>query len=114
MCTKACCRHHALSGIMLKMGLYSVIVGNCHWRGSQSTYVHFHRTWIAGVIYVLLALQQKFKEIISVFFFGSMEAMAAGTYTLTLDGLRSSLQMIARICGCWIVFMPLKLSEMRN
>jgi NADH-quinone oxidoreductase subunit M len=78
-----------LSGIMLKMGLYSVI----RWQlpiaplaAKEYMYV-FIGLGIAGVIYgSIVALRQKDLK----------KLLAAGAYTLTLDGLRGAvLQMIA-------------------
>jgi NADH:ubiquinone oxidoreductase subunit 4 (subunit M) len=56
--------------------------------------------------------QKRFKEIISVFFLAHVGLIAAGMYTLTLDGLRGAvLQMIAHDLWLLDCFMPLKLSS---
>ena len=89
-----------LSGIMLKMGLYSVI----RWQLPISplaakNYMNlFIGLGIAGVIYgSILALKQKdLKKLLAYSSLAHVGLIAAGTYTLTLDGLRGAvLQMIA-------------------
>ncbi|MBC7847013.1 MAG: NADH-quinone oxidoreductase subunit M [Flavobacterium sp.] len=89
-----------LSGIMLKMGLYSVI----RWQlpiaplaAKEFMYV-FIGLGIAGVIYgSILALRQKdLKKLLAYSSLAHVGLIAAGAYTLTLDGLRGAvLQMIA-------------------
>jgi NADH-quinone oxidoreductase subunit M len=89
-----------LSGIMLKMGLYSVI----RWQlpiaplaAKEYMYV-FIGLGIAGVIYgSIVALRQKdLKKLLAYSSLAHVGLIAAGTYTLTLDGLRGAvLQMIA-------------------
>jgi proton-translocating NADH-quinone oxidoreductase chain M len=89
-----------LSGIMLKMGLYSVI----RWQlplaplaAKQYMYV-FIAIGIAGVIYgSIVALRQKdLKKLLAYSSLAHVGLIAAGTYTLSLDGLRGAvLQMIA-------------------
>ena len=89
-----------LSGIMLKMGLYSVI----RWQlpiaplaAKQYMYI-FIGLGIAGVIYgSIVALRQKdLKKLLAYSSLAHVGLIAAGTYTLTLDGLRGAvLQMIA-------------------
>jgi len=89
-----------LSGIMLKMGLYSVI----RWQlpiaplaAKEYLYV-FIGLGIAGVIYgSIVALRQKdLKKLLAYSSLAHVGLIAAGSYTLTLDGLRGAvLQMIA-------------------
>ncbi len=89
-----------LSGIMLKMGLYSVI----RWQIPLARFatVEYKNVFIglsiAGVIYgSIVALRQKdLKKLLAYSSLAHVGLIAAGTYTLTLDGLRGSvLQMIA-------------------
>jgi NADH-quinone oxidoreductase subunit M len=89
-----------LSGIMLKMGLYSVI----RWQLPIAPFVAKEYMsiliWvgIAGVIYgSIVALRQKdLKKLLAYSSFAHVGLIAAGSYTLTLDGLRGAvLQMIA-------------------
>ena len=89
-----------LSGIMLKMGLYSVI----RWQLpiaplAAKQYMNLYiGLGIAGVIYgSILALKQKdLKKLLAYSSLAHVGLIAAGTYTLTLDGLRGAvLQMIA-------------------
>ena len=89
-----------LSGIMLKMGLYSII----RWQlpiaplaAKQYLFI-FVGLGIAGVIYgSIVALRQKdLKKLLAYSSLAHVGLIAAGTYTLTLDGLRGAvLQMIA-------------------
>ena len=89
-----------LSGIMLKMGLYSII----RWQlplaplaAEEYKYV-FIAIGIAGVIYgSIVALKQRdLKKLLAYSSLAHVGLIAAGTYTLTLDGLRGAvLQMIA-------------------
>ncbi len=89
-----------LSGIMLKMGLYSII----RWQlpiapvaAKQFMFV-FIGLGIAGVIYgSIIALQQKdLKKLLAYSSLAHVGLIAAGSYTLTIDGLRGAvLQMIA-------------------
>ena len=89
-----------LSGIMLKMGLYSVI----RWQlplaplaAKEYMYI-FIGLGIAGVIYgSIVSLKQKdLKKLLAYSSLAHVGLIAAGTYTLTLDGLRGAvLQMIA-------------------
>jgi len=89
-----------LSGIMLKMGLYSII----RWQLpiaplAAKEYMNiFIGLGIAGVIYgSIVALRQKdLKKLLAYSSLAHVGLIAAGTYTLTLDGLRGAvLQMIA-------------------
>jgi NADH-quinone oxidoreductase subunit M len=89
-----------LSGIMLKMGLYSVI----RWQLpiaplAARTYMPFLiGLSIAGVIYgSILALRQKdLKKLLAYSSLAHVGLIAAGCYTLTLDGLSGAVsQMIA-------------------
>ncbi|KAF2507647.1 NADH-quinone oxidoreductase subunit M [Flavobacterium zhairuonense] len=89
-----------LSGIMLKMGLYSVI----RWQlpiaplAAREYMDIFIVLGIAGVIYgSIVALRQKdLKKLLAYSSLAHVGLIAAGTYTLTVDGLRGAvLQMIA-------------------
>jgi NADH-quinone oxidoreductase subunit M len=89
-----------LSGIMLKMGLYSVI----RWQlplaplATKEYKFIFIAIGIAGVIYgSIVALRQKdLKKLLAYSSLAHVGLIAAGTYTLTLDGLSGAvLQMIA-------------------
>jgi NADH-quinone oxidoreductase subunit M len=89
-----------LSGIMLKMGLYSVL----RWQLpiaplAAKEYMNvFIGMGIAGVIYgSIVALRQKdLKKLLAYSSLAHVGLIAAGAYTLTLDGLRGAvLQMIA-------------------
>lgn len=89
-----------LSGIMLKMGLYSVI----RWQlplapaAAKEYMTIFIGLGIAGVIYgSIVALRQKdLKKLLAYSSLAHVGLIAAGTYTLNLDGLRGAvLQMIA-------------------
>jgi NADH-quinone oxidoreductase subunit M len=89
-----------LSGIMLKMGLYSVL----RWQlplapiaAKEYMYI-FIGLGIAGVIYgSIVALRQKdLKKLLAYSSLAHVGLIAAGSYTLTLDGLRGAVfQMIA-------------------
>ncbi|SDW02077.1 complex I subunit 4 family protein [Flavobacterium degerlachei] len=89
-----------LSGIMLKMGLYSII----RWQlpitplaAKEYMYI-FVSLGVAGVIYgSIVALRQKdLKKLLAYSSLAHVGLIAAGTYTLTIDGLRGAvLQMIA-------------------
>lgn len=89
-----------LSGIMLKMGLYSVI----RWQLPIAPLAA--KTWLpillgislAGVVYgSIVALRQKdLKRLLAYSSLAHVGLIAAGCYTLTLDGLQGAvLQMIA-------------------
>jgi NADH-quinone oxidoreductase subunit M len=89
-----------LSAIMLKMGLYSII----RWQlpitplAAKEYMFVFIAIGIAGVIYgSIVALQQKdLKKLLAYSSLAHVGLIAAGTYTLTLDGLRGAvLQIIA-------------------
>ncbi len=89
-----------LSGIMLKMGLYSVI----RWQlpvaplAAKTFMPILIGMGIAGVIYgSIVALRQKdLKKLLAYSSLAHVGLIAAGTYTLTLDGLSGAvLQMIA-------------------
>jgi NADH-quinone oxidoreductase subunit M len=89
-----------LSGIMLKMGLYSVLrwqlpIAPLTAKGYQYTLIGLS---IAGVIYgSIVALRQKdLKKLLAYSSLAHVGLIAAGAYTLTLDGLRGAvLQMVA-------------------
>ncbi len=89
-----------LSGIMLKMGLYSVI----RWQLPLAPHaaIEYKNWWIglglAGVIYgAIVALRQKdLKKLLAYSSLSHVGIIAAGIYTLSLDGLRGAvMQMIA-------------------
>jgi NADH-quinone oxidoreductase subunit M len=89
-----------LSGIMLKMGLYSVI----RWQLPIAPLAakEYMDLWIglgiAGVIYgsIVALRQNNLKKLLAYSSLAHVGLIAAGTYTLTLDGLRGAvLQMIA-------------------
>lgn len=89
-----------LSGIMLKMALYSII----RWQlpiapfAAKKYMMVFVVLCVAGVIYgSILALKQKdIKRLLAYSSLAHVGLIAAGTYTLTLDGFRGAvLQMIA-------------------
>jgi NADH-quinone oxidoreductase subunit M len=100
-----------LSGIMLKMGLYSVI----RWQlpiaplAAKEYMDLFIILGIAGVIYgSILALRQKdLKKLLAYSSLAHVGLIAAGSYTLTLDGFRGAvLQMIAHgfvVVGLFLV-----------
>jgi NADH-quinone oxidoreductase subunit M len=100
-----------LSGIMLKMGLYSVI----RWQlpiaplAAKEHMDVFIILGIAGVIYgSIVALRQKdLKKLLAYSSLAHVGLIAAGAYTLTLDGLRGAvLQMIAHgfvVVGLFLV-----------
>ncbi|AXG73555.1 NADH-quinone oxidoreductase subunit M [Flavobacterium arcticum] len=89
-----------LSGIMLKMALYSIV----RWQlpiapqaAAEYKYI-FIALCIAGVIYgSILALKQTdLKKLLAYSSLAHVGLIAAGAYTLTIDGLRGAfLQMIA-------------------
>lgn len=89
-----------LSGIMLKMGLYSVI----RWQlpispaASKQYMFVFIGLGVAGVIYgSILALRQKdLKKLLAYSSLAHVGLIAAGCYTVTIDGLSGAVsQMIA-------------------
>ena len=100
-----------LSGIMLKMGLYSVI----RWQlpiaplAAKELMSLSIGLGIAGVIYgSIVALRQKdLKKLLAYSSLAHVGLIAAGSYTLTLDGFRGAvLQMIAHgfvVVGLFLV-----------
>ena len=89
-----------LSGIMLKMGLYSVI----RWQlpiaplAAKEYQFVFIGLGIAGAIYgsIVALRQNNLKKLLAYSSLAHVGLIAAGTYTLSLDGLRGAvLQMIA-------------------
>ncbi|TDD99443.1 complex I subunit 4 family protein [Flavobacterium cellulosilyticum] len=100
-----------LSGIMLKMGLYSVI----RWQlpiaplAAKEFMSLFIGLGLVGVIYgSIVALRQKdLKKLLAYSSLAHVGLIAAGCYTLTLDGLRGAvLQMIAHgfvVVGLFLV-----------
>ena len=89
-----------LSGIMLKMGLYSIIrwqLPIAPFAAKQFMFI-FIGLGIAGVIYgSIVALRQKdLKKLLAYSSLAHVGLIAAGIYTLNLDGFRGAvLQMIA-------------------
>jgi NADH-quinone oxidoreductase subunit M len=79
------------------MGLYSVIRWQCHWRHWQKEYVYFHRTWNCRCdLRIYRSIETKDLKKLLAYSSLAHVGLAAGTYTLTLDGLRGAvLQMIA-------------------
>jgi NADH-quinone oxidoreductase subunit M len=89
-----------LSGIMLKMGLYSIIRWQLPltYNYASANKMVFIAIGLAGVIYgSIVALRQKdLKKLLAYSSLAHVGLIAAGIYTLTLDGLRGAvLQMIA-------------------
>ena len=89
-----------LSGIMLKMGLYSIIRWQLPIAPFAAKYFIFILIGfgIAGVIYgSIVAIRQKdLKKLLAYSSLAHVGLIAAGIYTLTLDGLRGAvLQIIA-------------------
>ena len=93
-----------LSGIMLKMALYSII----RWQlpitplVAKDYMIYLVGISVAGVIYgSIVALKQKdLKKLLAYSSLAHVGLIAAGTYTLTLDGLRGAvLQMLAHGFG---------------
>src|SRR5690606_26735400 len=89
-----------LSGLMLKMGLYSLI----RWQLPIAPFagISFMKVLIwfglAGVLYgsVVALRQRNLKRLLAYSSLAHVGLIAAGTYTLTLDGFRGAvLQMIA-------------------
>ena len=89
-----------LSGIMLKMGLYSVL----RWQlpiaplAAKEYLPVFVGMGIAGVIYgsIVALRQQNLKRLLAYSSLAHVGLIAAGAYTLTMDGLRGAvMQMIA-------------------
>lgn len=89
-----------LSGIMLKMALYSII----RWQlpiaplAAKNYMYIFVGLAVAGVVYgSIVALKQKnIKKLLAYSSLAHVGLIAAGTYTLTIDGMRGAfLQMIA-------------------
>ena len=89
-----------LSGIMLKMALFSII----RWQLPIAAFTAKHNKYIfislcvAGVIYgsILALKQNNIKKLLAYSSLAHVGLIAAGTYTLTLDGFRGAvLQMIA-------------------
>ena len=89
-----------LSGIMLKMALYSIIrwqLPLAPWAAAQYKYIIIS-ICVAGVIYgsVLALKQDSLKKLLAYSSLAHVGLIAAGTYTLTQDGLRGAvIQMLA-------------------
>jgi NADH-quinone oxidoreductase subunit M len=92
MCTKApAVGTMLLSGIMLKMGLYSIIHGNCLSLHLQLEYMYiFISLGIAGVIWFHSCFTPKDLKLLAYSSLAHVGLIAAGTYTLTIDGLRGA------------------------
>jgi NADH-quinone oxidoreductase subunit M len=89
-----------LSGIMLKMALYSIV----RWQlpiaplAAKSYMYIFIGLAIAGVVYgsIVALKQNNIKKLLAYSSLAHVGLIAAGTYTLTIDGMRGAfLQMIA-------------------
>lgn len=107
-----------LSGIMLKMALYSII----RWQlpiapiAAKEYMFYFIGLSVAGVIYgSIVALKQKdLKKLLAYSSLAHVGLIAAGTYTLTLDGLRGAvLQMIAHGFGVVGLFFAAEIISRR-
>jgi len=89
-----------LSGIMLKMAIYSIIrwqLPIAPWPAHEYKYI-IVGLCIAGVIYgsILALKQDSLKKLLAYSSLAHVGLIAAGVYTLTLDGMRGAmLQMIA-------------------
>jgi NADH-quinone oxidoreductase subunit M len=99
MCTKsACCRYNVAFRIMLKMGLYSIIRGNyLSLHLQQKVHVHLHQFRnCRSYIWFHSCFTPKDLKLLAYSSLAHVGLIAAGTYTLTIDGLRGAvLQMIA-------------------
>lgn len=107
-----------LSGIMLKMALYSII----RWQlplapiAAKEYLFYFVGLSVAGVIYgSIVALKQKdIKKLLAYSSLAHVGLIAAGTYTLTLDGLRGAvLQMLAHGFGVVGLFFAAEIISRR-
>lgn len=107
-----------LSGIMLKMALYSII----RWQlpiapiAAKEYMFYFIGLSVAGVIYgSIVALKQKdLKKLLAYSSLAHVGLIAAGTYTLTLDGLRGAvLQMVAHGFGVVGLFFAAEIISRR-
>lgn len=107
-----------LSGIMLKMALYSII----RWQlpiaplAAKEYLFYFVGLSVAGVIYgSIVALKQKdIKKLLAYSSLAHVGLITAGTYTLTLDGLRGAvLQMIAHGFGVVGLFFAAEIISRR-
>jgi len=107
-----------LSGIMLKMALYSII----RWqlpitpKAAKEYMIYLIILSVAGVIYgSIIALKQKdLKKLLAYSSLAHVGLIAAGTYTLTLDGLRGAvLQMLAHGFGVVGLFFAAEIISRR-
>jgi len=107
-----------LSGIMLKMALYSII----RWQlpiapvAAKEYMFYFIGLSVAGVIYgSIIALKQKdLKKLLAYSSLAHVGLIAAGTYTLNLDGLRGAvLQMLAHGFGVVGLFFAAEIISRR-
>ena len=107
-----------LSGIMLKMALYSII----RWQlpiapvAAKEYMFYFIGLSVAGVIYgSIVALKQKdLKKLLAYSSLAHVGLIAAGTYTLNLDGLRGAvLQMLAHGFGVVGLFFAAEIISRR-
>lgn len=107
-----------LSGIMLKMALYSII----RWQlpiaplAAKEYLYYFVGLSVAGVIYgSIVALKQKdIKKLLAYSSLAHVGLIAAGCYTMTLDGLRgATLQMIAHGFGVVGLFFAAEIISRR-
>jgi len=107
-----------LSGIMLKMALYSII----RWqlpiapKAAKEYMIYLIILSVAGVIYgSIVALKQKdIKKLLAYSSLAHVGLIAAGTYTMTLDGLRGAvLQMLAHGFGVVGLFFAAEIISRR-
>jgi len=107
-----------LSGIMLKMALYSII----RWqlpiapKAAKEYMIYLIILSVAGVIYgSIVALKQKdLKKLLAYSSLAHVGLIAAGTYTMTLDGLRGAvLQMLAHGFGVVGLFFAAEIISRR-
>ncbi len=107
-----------LSGIMLKMALYSII----RWQlpiapqAAKEYLFYLVGLSVAGVIYgSIVALKQKdIKKLLAYSSLAHVGLIAAGCYTMTLDGLRgATLQMIAHGFGVVGLFFAAEIISRR-
>lgn len=107
-----------LSGIMLKMAIYSIIRWQLPIAPYASREYGFIFVWlcIAGVIYgSILALKQKdLKKLLAYSSLAHVGLIAAGAYTLTLDGFRGAfIQMLAHGFGVVGLFFAAEIIQRR-
>jgi NADH-quinone oxidoreductase subunit M len=76
----------------------------------QRIHVYLHQFRIAGVIGSILALDKRLKKLLAYSSLAHVGLIAAGTYTLTIDGLRGAvLNDCSRFCVVVGLFSSLTL-----